>query len=144
MTKNLIFIRPFKNKDETEVVGLWKTCRLTVPWNDPYKDIARKKKVFPELFLVGILERRLIASVMGGYDGHRGWINYLAVHPEFQNKGFGTQMLNILESKLIGLGCPKVNLHIREGNDIVTEFYKKIGYISDNVTILGKRLEEDL
>ena len=89
ITKLSILIRNFKIEDEVEVINLWEKCNLIVPWNDPYKDISRKMKIFPELFLVGILKKSLISSVMGGYDGHRGWINYLAVDPDYQNQGFG-------------------------------------------------------
>ena len=83
MSESPLLIRPFKEGDEEELVSLWNMCKLTVPWNNPYKDIARKLKAQAELFLVGYLENKLIASVMAGYDGHRGWINYFAVHPDF-------------------------------------------------------------
>ncbi len=143
MKKFSLLIRPFKMDDKFEVVNLWQKCKLCVPWNDPYKDISRKMKVFPELFLVGIFDRILIASVMGGYDGHRGWINYLAVHPNFQNQGFGHQMMDYIESELREKGCPKINLQIREGNDRVMYFYKKLGYTNDRAISMGKRLEID-
>ena len=70
-------IRPFKIDDESRVIALWQACDLLRPWNDPHKDIARKLSVRPDLFLVGTVEGRVIASVMAGYDGHRGWMNYL-------------------------------------------------------------------
>jgi ribosomal protein S18 acetylase RimI-like enzyme len=81
-------IRPFRTADEPAVVALWEECRLTRPWNDPHKDIARKLTVQPELFLVGELEGRVMASVMAGYEGHRGWANYLAVAPLWRGCGF--------------------------------------------------------
>ena len=99
-------IRPFQTAEEAAVVLLWQACELTVPWNNPYKDIARKLKALPKLFLVGILESFLIASVMGGYDGQRGWINYLAVHPDFQVQGYGQQKMENVESELRKTGCP--------------------------------------
>ncbi|HEV3007768.1 MAG TPA: acetyltransferase GCN5, partial [Burkholderiales bacterium] len=77
-------IRPFQAVDEPAVVALWKECRLTRPWNDPRKDIARKLAVQPELFLVGVVDGAVMASVMAGYEGHRGWVNYLAVAPAFR------------------------------------------------------------
>ena len=83
MLESPLIIRPFQTEDEVALITLWQLCDLTVSWNNPQKDIARKMKIQPELFLVGLLENRLIASVMGGYEGHRGWINYLAVHPDF-------------------------------------------------------------
>ena len=100
-------------------------------------------KIQPELFLVGILENRLIASVMGGYEGHRGWINYLAVHPDFRGQGFAQQIMDSVEFALRKMGCPKINLQIRIGNDNVISFYQKLGFSDDRAVSMGKRLEED-
>tara|TARA_B100001123_G_C14571283_1_gene734343 strand:+ start:70 stop:504 length:435 start_codon:yes stop_codon:yes gene_type:complete len=143
MSDSKILIRQFQINDETEVVELWKVCKLTVPWNNPRKDISRKMEISPELFLVGIIDYKIITTLMGGYDGHRGWINYLAVLPEFQKHGYGRQMVNYFEYKLREMGCPKINLQIRKGNDRVYEFYKKLGYSDDRAISMGKRLEKD-
>ena len=143
MSETPLFIRPFQTEDEASVVSLWQLCELTVPWNNPYKDIARKLKVQPELFLVGMLDSLLIATVMGGYDGHRGWINYLAVHPDFQGQGYAQQVMKNVESEFRKRGCPKINLQIRSGNARVLAFYQKLGYTDDQALSMGKRLEED-
>ncbi|MDP6745096.1 MAG: GNAT family acetyltransferase [SAR324 cluster bacterium] len=143
MSETPLFIRPFQTEDEASVVSLWQLCELTVPWNNPYKDIARKLKVQPELFLVGMLDSLLIATVMGGYDGHRGWINYLAVHPDFQGQGYAQQLMENVESELRKRGCPKINLQIRSGNARVMAFYQKLGFTDDQALSMGKRLEED-
>jgi len=143
MSESPLFIRPFQTEDEASVVSLWQLCELTVPWNNPYKDIARKLKVQPELFLVGMLDSLLIATVMGGYDGHRGWINYLAVHPDFQGQGYAQQVMENVESELRKRGCPKINLQIRSGNARVMAFYQKLGFTDDQALSMGKRLEED-
>ena len=143
MTESSLLIRPFQEGDEEALVSLWNMCKLTVPWNNPYKDIARKLKVQSELFLVGYLEDKLIASVMAGYDGHRGYINYFAVHPNFQLRGYGKQLMDNIENRLRELGCPKINLQIREGNDKVRSFYQKLGFVEENRTNMGKRLEDD-
>ena len=143
MAEKQLFIRPFQTEDEASVISLWQLCELTVPWNNPIKDIARKLKVQPELFLVGMLDSLLIATVMGGYDGHRGWINYLAVHPDFQGLGYAQQMMVNVESELRKIGCPKINLQIRSGNAKVMAFYQKLGFTDDRVLSMGKRLEED-
>ena len=142
MSENPLFIRPFQMADKATLVSLWQLCELTVPWNNPYKDIARKLKIQPELFLVGVQNRLLIASVMGGYDGHRGWINYLAVHPDFQGQGYAQQMMKSVESELRKIACPKINLQIRSGNAKVMKFYQKLGFTDDLVLSMGKRLEE--
>ena len=136
-------IRPFAAGDEPAVVALWKTCGLTRPWNDPHKDIARKLRVQPELFLVGVETGELVASVMAGYEGHRGWVNYLAVHPTQQKKGYGRVLMSIIEEKLLAAGCPKINLQIRETNLDVIRFYEAIGYKQDKVVSFGKRLIPD-
>ena len=143
MTDSSLLIRPFQTEDEDALVALWKMCELTVPWNNPHKDISRKLQVQPELFLVGILDNSLIATVMGGYEGHRGWINYLAVHPDFQGKGYAQEIMNSVETGLREMGCPKINLQIRRGNNKIASFYQKLGFTSDNVVSMGKRLEDD-
>lgn len=125
------------------MVALWRDCHLTVPWNDPYKDIARKLGVGADLFLVGTLNDVVIASVMGGYEGHRGWINYLAVHPTQQRNGFASQLVQAVEQRLLTLGCPKLNLQIRQGNNAVQAFYESLGYSDDNAMSMGKRLIPD-
>ena len=144
MTESSLLIRPFKEVDEEALVSLWNMCKLSVPWNNPYKDIARKLKVQPELFLMGYLEDKLIASIIAGYDGHRGWINYFAVHPDFQSRGYGKQLMDNVENKLRELGCPKINLQIREGNDKVLSYYQKHGFVEEKRINMGKRIEDDL
>tara|TARA_B100000579_G_C22220722_1_gene571531 strand:+ start:28 stop:468 length:441 start_codon:yes stop_codon:yes gene_type:complete len=143
MQESSLLIRKFHENDEQRLVSLWKVCRLTVPWNNPHKDISRKLSVQPELFLVGLFEENLIASVMAGYDGHRGWINYLAVHPDFQKRGFGKQLMVKVENELRELGCPKINLQIREGNEKVLSYYLKLGFFEEKNISMGKRLEDD-
>ena len=136
-------IRPFNPSDEEAVVQLWRECGLVVPWNDPHKDIQRKLKVQPEMFLVGCEDEQIIATVMAGYDGHRGWINYLAVHPDHQSTGIGRHMMQEAENCLREMGCPKINLQIRSSNSAVMAFYKALGFKPDNAVSFGKRLEPD-
>ena len=114
-----------------------------VPWNDPYKDIERKLKVDPDLFLVGENAGSVIATVMAGYEGHRGWINYLAVSPLHQEKGYGRALMEQVEKLLQQRGCPKINLQIREANQDIIAFYEAMGYRCDKSITLGKRLEHD-
>ena len=137
-------IRPYEAKDEAAVVQLWTGCGLVVAWNDPHCDIRRKLKVQPEWFMVACLDDKIIATIMAGYDGHRGWINYLAVHPNHRRCGIGRRMVEEIEIRLQKAGCPKINLQVRRANAPVIEFYTKIGYKTDDVVSLGKRLESDL
>jgi ribosomal protein S18 acetylase RimI-like enzyme len=136
-------IRPFRADDEKAVALLWRRCDLVRPWNDPAKDIRRKLKVRPEWFLIGELEGHVIACVMAGYEGHRGWLNYLAVAPEHQRRGYARAMVAEAERLLLQAGCPKINLQIRTSNQGVIEFYRKLGYLMDDVVSMGKRLESD-
>ncbi len=122
---------------------LWRDCGLVVPWNDPVKDIHRKLRVQWDMFLVGLVGSRLVAAVIAGYEGHRGWINYLAVAPDCRRSGYGRRLMEEAEASLRALGCPKINLQIRSSNADVIEFYERIGYSVDDVVSMGKRLEED-
>jgi ribosomal protein S18 acetylase RimI-like enzyme len=136
-------IRAFEEKYKDEVIELWRECNLVVPQNDPAKDIERKLKIDPDLFLVGLIDNKVVATVMGGYEGHRGWINYLAVKPSQQRKGYGQAIMQAVESLIKQKGCPKINLQVRATNEAVIKFYSAIGYGNDNVVSLGKRLEYD-
>ena len=138
-----LLIRPYHPDDEEEVVNLWFECDLVTPQNNPRGDIQRKLRVNPQWFLVGILGGKVVATCMAGYEGHRGWINYLAVSPLCRRQGIGTLMMNQGESKLTAAGCPKINLQIRETNTEVIKFYKSIGYAKDLVVSMGKRLQHD-
>ena len=135
-----MIIRAFHEQDEQQVINLWNRCGLTVPRNDPASDIRRKLKCGRELFLVGEVAGQIVASVMGGYEGHRGWANYLAVEPELQGRSLGRQLMEHLEQLLLEKGCPKVNLQVRTSNARVVRFYQSLGYQVDEVVSLGKRL----
>ncbi|MCP4185985.1 MAG: GNAT family acetyltransferase [Gammaproteobacteria bacterium] len=139
----MLEIRLFRDDDEPEVIQLWQDCKLIVPWNDPQKDIQRKLDAGADLFLVGEYDSLLVASVMGGYDGHRGWVYYLAVAPMFRNRGFAHAMMAKMESRLVALGCPKINLLVRNTNAEVMELYQSLGYSIDQTVSLGKRLIPD-
>ena len=135
-----LVIRPFQAPDQNAIVQLWQECGLTVPWNDPYQDIALKLAFQPELFFVGTVAGQIVATVMAGYEGHRGWINYLGVAPTYQRQGIGSRMMARAEETLRNLGCVKINLQVRETNQAVIAFYKQLGFSNDHVLSLGKRL----
>ena len=136
-------IRAFEPSDEPAVILLWEKCDLVRPWNDPHKDILRKLAVQPEMFLVGIANREIVATAMAGYEGHRGWVNYLAVAPEHQGKGFGRAIMAEAEKRLESMGCPKLNIQVRGTNTAAVEFYRRIGYRIEDRVSLGKRIEPD-
>ncbi len=136
-------ITDYKAEYESAVIDLWEKCELTRPWNNPRLDIERKMKEKPELLLVGLIDGNVAASAMGGYEGHRGWVYYLAVEPECQRQGLGKQMMGAIEERLLQIGCPKINIQVREGNTGALNFFKKIGYNVEERISLGKRLIED-
>jgi ribosomal protein S18 acetylase RimI-like enzyme len=134
-------VQPFSHhRDQDPVIALWQECGLNRPHNDPHRDILRKLLVQGDLFLVGVEGDRLVATVMAGYDGHRGWLNYLAVHPAHRRQGYGSKMVAAAEKRLLTLGCPKINLQVRDDNRPALDFYRRIGFLPDRVVCLGKRL----
>lgn len=136
-------IRSFQPEDEAAVIRLWQECDLLRSYNDPHRDIARKLAVQPDLFLVGLLNDEIVASVMAGYEGHRGWLNYLAVSPDYRRRGFGRELVAEAERRLLKLGCPKINLQVRHSNVQAMAFYSRLGFAPDEVVSMGKRLNED-
>jgi ribosomal protein S18 acetylase RimI-like enzyme len=136
-------IRPFVEADEAAVVALWSEAGLVRPWNDPRKDIARKLRVQRELFLVAEHEGTIVGVVMGGYDGHRGWVNYLAVAGSWRRRKLGAALMREVERGLRALGCPKISLQVRRSNLEVVAFYNTLGFKEDDVVSLGLRLEKD-
>jgi len=138
-----LVIRPYQPQDEAAVIELWLQVNLVVPQNNPERDIRRKLQVNPEWFLVGILGGHVVATCMAGYEGHRGWINYLAVSPHHRRQGIGRRIMEEAEKRLSADGCPKINLQVRKTNRAVIQFYERIGYTRDPVASMGKRLEND-
>jgi ribosomal protein S18 acetylase RimI-like enzyme len=136
-------IRQFIPNDTNRVIFIWEQCDLVRNWNNPNFDIQRKLNFQKELFFVGLLNDEIIATAMFGYDGHRGWLNYFAVLPNFQKRGFGKQLMTFGEMALIEKGCPKLNLQIRNDNTKAINFYQKVGYKEDAAVSFGKRLIED-
>ncbi len=136
-------IRPYRTTDETALIALWQACDLIRPQNDPRKDIARKLRVNPEWFLVGEWDGQIVAGVMAGYEGHRGWINYLAVDPARRRAGLGRAMMAEAERLLRAAGCPKINLQVRTSNLDAISFYQRLGFVTDETVGMGKRLKAD-
>jgi ribosomal protein S18 acetylase RimI-like enzyme len=137
-------LRSYRPGDHEALVSLWSICELTRPWNNPHRDIDRKLARDGDNRLLLEEGGQLIASVMVGYEGHRGWVNYLAVHPDHRRQGLGRLLMDVAERRLRDLGCAKVNLQVRASNETATEFYRQIGYTVDDVVSLGKRLDDDL
>jgi hypothetical protein len=139
----MLKIRSYNKNDQKEVVALWREVFPGAPaWNHPETDIQRKMAVQRELFLVATLEDIVVGTAMAGYDGHRGWIYYLAVSPAHRRRGIGSALMNEVEARLAGIGCPKLNLQVRADNRAVVAFYKGLGYHVEERVSMGKRLED--
>ncbi len=136
-------IRASEPADEPAVIALWQRAGVTRAWNDPARDILRKLAFQSNGLLVADNGETIVGTVMVGYEGHRGWINYLAVCPEHQRQGVGTLLMQHAERMLRELDCPKINLQVRCGNEAAIAFYRAIGYAPDEVVSLGKRLIDD-
>lgn len=132
-------IRPLVDADVDAVFALWHAVGLTRPWNDPHEEIRRARAVSPELLLVAEHDGAVVGTVMAGYDGHRGWLHYVAS----ARPGAGRALVAEAERRLVALGCPKVMLMVRSDNAGVLGYYDSLGYDRDAVLVAGKRLIPD-
>jgi ribosomal protein S18 acetylase RimI-like enzyme len=141
MTQNRLVVRPYAETDEAQVIQLWREVFPDNPsWNVPKDDIDRKLTVQSDLFLIGDLDGEIVATVMAGFDGHRGWVHLVAVAPKHRQQGFGRAMMVEAERRLREIGCTKINLQVRATNEGVVGFYRKLGYSVEERVSLGKRL----
>ena len=137
----MLTIRPYSKIDQGAVIALWSAVFPdSPPWNDPKTDIQRKLAVQRDFFLVAILNEELVGTAMAGYDGHRGWVYYLAVHPKYRRQGIGSALMEAVETGLLNMGCPKINLQVRATNREVIAFYQHLGYHVEQRVSMGKRL----
>jgi len=135
-------IRPYKDSDKANVTLLWREVFPDAPsWNHPETNIEQKIAVQRELFLVAILGEKLVGTTMGGYDGHRGWIYYVAVHPDHRRQGIGSALMNRVEKDLTQIGCPKINLQVRSSNHQLVLFYKRLDYDVEERISMSKHLK---
>jgi len=134
-------IRDYRAEDRDALIALWQACDLTRPWNDPATDIAFCVSRPESTILVGEQNGKVVASVMTGHDGHRGWLYYLAVEPSLQKSGLGRRMVEAAEAWLKARGVPKVMLMVRPENGKVRAFYDALGYEEEPRVIFAKRLD---
>jgi hypothetical protein len=139
----MLTIRPFTDADLRPVTALWAACNLIVPHNDPEADIAFCRSTPNAALFVGEADGAIVASIMTGHDGHRGWLYYLAVDPQYGGKGHGRRMVRHAEAWLKDHGVPKVNLMIRDTNEDVREFYQAIGYASEPRLVMARFLKDE-
>ena len=112
------------------------------PWNAADVAIPAKIAIQPDLMLVAVERGRVIGSVMAGYDGHRGWLNQVAVLNSHRRRGVGTALVREAEKRLCALGCKKINLQVRATNVAVVDFYRRLGYETEERVSMGKRFAD--
>jgi len=133
-------VRGMADGEEQQVVALWVSAGVARPWNDPLQDIAFARREPHSTLLVAERDGRIVATVMIGEDGHRGWAYYLAVDPEHQRGGLGREMMAAAEDWLRGRGVWKIQLLVREDNDAVRKFYETLGYVDTRTTCFQKKI----
>ncbi len=138
-----VTVRAFREADRVALLALWEACGLVMPWNDPGKDLDRKLAVGDGGLLVLEEAGVAVGTVMVGYEGHRGWLNYLAVSPTHRRRGCGERLVRAAEDWLAERGCPKVNLQVRTANTAAARFYEAVGFRVDDCVSYGKRLIDD-
>ena len=138
MTQTQLTIRAYEDKDQDDLIALYQLAfPHDPPWNDPSDMIACKKAIDAEGLLVGMHQGKVMASVMAGYDGHRGWINCLAVHPDHRGQDFGAAMINAAIDLMTDRGAVKVNLQIRGDNTSLKRYYERLGFETEDRISMG-------
>lgn len=134
-------LRPATAADRDAVIALWHAAGLTRPWNDPAQDFDLALGNATSAVLLAVDDEAAIGSVMVGFDGHRGWVYYLAVSPDRQGQGTGRMLMQAAERWLRDAGCPKIQLMVRADNAVAKGFYAAIGYDEQPVVTIGRRLD---
>jgi ribosomal protein S18 acetylase RimI-like enzyme len=138
----MVAIRTYEESDEAAVAALWREVFADAPpWNEPEADIRRKLAVQRELFFVAVDGGDVVGTALAGYDGHRGWVYYVAVKPSHRRRGIGAALMRRVEEELEAMGCPKLNLQVRTPNRETVAFYEKLGYDVEERVSMGKRLK---
>jgi hypothetical protein len=134
-------ISPIENDDVPAVISLWQRCDLTRPWNDPSGDIALARRGDNATILVGRAGAAIVATVMVGHDGHRGWVYYVAVDPEHRGREYGRTVMAAAEDWLRERGIAKVMLLVRSDNAKVQAFYETLDYAEQDRVLYAKWLD---
>ena len=142
MTTDSLQIRSYRDADEDDVVRLWKSVFSNdPPWNEPTTVIRRKMDVQPELFLVAVLDGLVVGTTLAGFDGCRGWIHHVAVDPGARRRGVGSLLVREAATRLGEVGCPKLNLQVRDSNESAVRFYESLGFSVEDRVSMAQLLE---
>jgi ribosomal protein S18 acetylase RimI-like enzyme len=134
-------IAAIEDGDIASIIALWQRCGLTRPWNDPAADIALARTGANATVLTGRDGNGLVASVLVGHDGHRGWVYYVAVDPDCRHRGYGRVIMDAAEDWLRGRGIEKMQLMVRPDNAQVQAFYQSLGYFEQERVVFAKWLD---
>lgn len=134
-------IRPIRDGEDEAVVALWTACGLTRPWNDPRQDLRLARDGATSTVLVAAEDEQVVGSIMVGFDGHRGWVYYLAVDPDRRGRSLGRELMAAAEAWLSDRGAPKIQLMVRADNTAALGFYERLGLERQTVVVLGRRLD---
>ncbi|WP_395945115.1 GNAT family acetyltransferase [Brevundimonas sp.] len=134
-------IRPIRDGEDEAVVALWTACGLTRPWNDPKQDLRLAREGATSTVLVTVEDEKVVGSIMVGFDGHRGWVYYLAVDPDRRGRGLGRDLTAAAEAWLSNRGAPKIQLMVRADNTPALDFYERLGLERQTVVVFGRRLD---
>ncbi|MEI9925952.1 MAG: GNAT family acetyltransferase [Bradyrhizobium sp.] len=134
-------IAPIEDADIAAVIALWQRCGLTRPWNDPAADIALARKGANAAVLAGRDGGAIVATVLVGHDGHRGWVYYVAVDPDHRHRGYGGIVMTAAEDWLRERGIEKLQLMVRSDNSRVQTFYQSLGYLAQERIVYAKWLD---
>jgi ribosomal protein S18 acetylase RimI-like enzyme len=140
-TAPALAIAPIEDADIAAVVALWQRCGSSRPWNDPEADIALARQGSNSTVLLGRDGDTLVASVLVGHDGHRGWVYYVTVDPDHRNRGFGRVIMTAAEDWLRGRGILKLQLMVRPDNIQVQAFYETLDYDEQERVVYAKWLD---
>jgi ribosomal protein S18 acetylase RimI-like enzyme len=143
VAREVLRIRAIKNDDVSQVVELWLASGISRPWNDPLKDIAFARASPQSVILIGARDERIVATTMVGEDGHRGWVYYVATHPEVQRQGVARDMMAAAEAWLKARGIWRMQLLVREDNTAAKGFYERLGYRDTKTTCFQKVIDGD-
>jgi GNAT superfamily N-acetyltransferase len=137
----VLTVKPIEDGDIAEVIALWQRCGSTRPWNDPARDIAVARKEANATVLLGRNGGTLVASVLVGHDGHRGWVYYVTVDPDHRLEGYGRAIMAAAEDWLRTRGIEKLQLMVRGDNVKVHAFYQSLGYFEQERVVFAKWLD---
>ncbi|MHA2282095.1 MAG: GNAT family N-acetyltransferase [Promethearchaeota archaeon] len=127
-----------------EVIQLWRNTETSITSSDSKSEMERMLNRNPDLFLIGTLKDKVVAVVMGGFDGRRGYVHHLAIDPTYQRQGYGTKIMTKLNENFRQKGIQKVHLFVEKRNKEVIEFYRNLGWEIRDLTMMSFVPDEKL